>query len=104
MKHLGKLISGGLIVLSPVIPSCTGSRYNPGKEDILDKRELKITLEELKKTNEEFYRLENEFYEALTTETKNNLNFDSLQAKYSSLKAEREKYQKLLEINTEYKK
>lgn len=67
--------------------------------NILDRKEAKITYDLLEKEKKDFDNLEKNFYEGLNSGHTNNLEFQNLQTKYHSMKAKREKYQRLLDVN-----
>jgi len=100
---VNKLLIGSLILIT----GCTSFRYPQNITSIenpLDKRQAEITYNILKRGEKEFIQLEKEFYNALDSGNTNTSNFDSLQRKYHSLKAEREKYENILKTSQLSKK
>jgi len=92
-KNLAKKLLIGSIL---IITGCTSltSIENP-----LNMREAEITYDVLKKGEKEFIKLEKEFYRVLDSGNTNTPEFYFLQRKYHSMKAQREKYENILELN-----
>ena len=96
MKIKNNLIKKLLIGSVLAIVGCTSLTPigNP-----LNRKEAEITYDILKEGEKEFIELEKDFYRALDSGDTNTPEFDSLQRKYHSMKAQRGKYENILEFN-----
>ena len=81
--------------------STTQELYNP--YNILDETEAKTTLIKLKEIEPEYKKLEKEFYDLMSQKETDTEYFQELQIKYHELKAEKEKYQRILKLNQKKK-
>ena len=95
-NNLTKLLIGAMIVGSTI--GC--SSLNKSMQNSLNRKEAEITSSMLKQGEKEFINLEKKFYGAITSGNTNTKEFYSLQKKYHSIKSQRDKYEKILESNT----
>ena len=96
-NNLAKLLIGTILIGSTI--GCSSLNYTSIKNP-LDRREAEITSSILRKEEKEFIKIEKEFYGAINSGNTNTKEFYSLQTKYHSMKAQREKYEKILNSNT----